>query len=116
MCRPSQLEFDALRQRQLAGPVERVGLPAHVGLPRVAARFAAAPGILPAAEGPADLGAACADIDVGDAAIAAAMAEEGLGRNQIGGEQGRRETLRDRKSTRLNSSHLGISYAVFCLK
>src|SRR5471030_816408 len=23
---------------------------------------------------------------------------------------------RDRKSTRLNSSHLGISYAVFCLK
>src|ERR1035438_1086211 len=23
--------------------------------------------------------------------------------------------LRDRKSTRLNSSHLGISYAVFCL-
>src|SRR5205814_9197129 len=29
-----------------------------------------------------------------------------------------RETVRraDRKSTRLNSSHLGISYAVFCLK
>src|SRR5947199_4004926 len=25
-------------------------------------------------------------------------------------------TLEDRKSTRLNSSHLGISYAVFCLK
>src|SRR5205814_10314366 len=25
-------------------------------------------------------------------------------------------TNRDRKSTRLNSSHLGISYAVFCLK
>src|SRR6201999_4614118 len=24
-------------------------------------------------------------------------------------------TQRDRKSTRLNSSHLGISYAVFCL-
>src|SRR5437899_5436317 len=24
--------------------------------------------------------------------------------------------LTDRKSTRLNSSHLGISYAVFCLK
>src|SRR5258705_5877686 len=28
----------------------------------------------------------------------------------------RPEELRDRKSTRLNSSHLGISYAVFCLK
>src|SRR5947199_1358810 len=26
------------------------------------------------------------------------------------------ERLGDRKSTRLNSSHLGISYAVFCLK
>src|SRR5258705_2347834 len=26
------------------------------------------------------------------------------------------ERIRDRKSTRLNSSHLGISYAVFCLK
>src|ERR1039458_9256489 len=25
-------------------------------------------------------------------------------------------SIRDRKSTRLNSSHLGISYAVFCLK
>src|SRR5256885_6997145 len=28
----------------------------------------------------------------------------------------RRNTRRDRKSTRLNSSHLVISYAVFCLK
>src|SRR5690625_6526682 len=27
-----------------------------------------------------------------------------------------REKLRDRKSTRLNSSHVAISYAVFCLK
>src|SRR5258707_2651416 len=32
-------------------------------------------------------------------------------------EQLRRElVLRDRKSTRLNSSHANISYAVFCLK
>src|SRR5437899_7745151 len=29
---------------------------------------------------------------------------------------GRARRARDRKSTRLNSSHLGISYAVFCLK
>src|ERR1039458_10553305 len=28
----------------------------------------------------------------------------------------KRTMVRDRKSTRLNSSHLGISYAVFCLK
>src|ERR1035441_9850043 len=27
-----------------------------------------------------------------------------------------RDSEEDRKSTRLNSSHLGISYAVFCLK
>src|SRR5262245_62641711 len=31
----------------------------------------------------------------------------------VGLESGNQE---DRKSTRLNSSHLGISYAVFCLK
>src|SRR5437870_8360835 len=29
---------------------------------------------------------------------------------------GRRPSLGDRKSTRLNSSHVAISYAVFCLK
>src|SRR5690554_6985150 len=28
----------------------------------------------------------------------------------------RTETIKDRKSTRLNSSHVRISYAVFCLK
>src|SRR5438067_10097633 len=28
----------------------------------------------------------------------------------------RADALRDRKSTRLNSSHVSISYAVFCLK
>src|SRR3712207_8959080 len=30
--------------------------------------------------------------------------------------RGAREEIRDRKSTRLNSSHANISYAVFCLK
>src|ERR1035441_10887244 len=39
---------------------------------------------------------------------------EPLARIQKEGELGRRKI--DRKSTRLNSSHLGISYAVFCLK
>src|SRR5438045_4392878 len=33
---------------------------------------------------------------------------------EIGGDSAAAES--DRKSTRLNSSHLGISYAVFCLK
>src|SRR5262245_64586737 len=32
------------------------------------------------------------------------------------GHDARLGQARDRKSTRLNSSHLGISYAVFCLK
>src|SRR2546430_8402200 len=31
-------------------------------------------------------------------------------------EMSQRESCRDRKSTRLNSSHSQISYAVFCLK
>src|SRR5438045_7913259 len=39
-----------------------------------------------------------------------ASTDHGLVRNA------RRPIRRDRKSTRLNSSHLGISYAVFCLK
>src|SRR5947209_10650254 len=30
--------------------------------------------------------------------------------------EGRQSVARDRKSTRLNSSHANISYAVFCLK
>src|ERR1039458_10733583 len=33
-----------------------------------------------------------------------------------GRRRSRRLAGRDRKSTRLNSSHLGISYAVFCLE
>src|SRR5437899_10111298 len=32
------------------------------------------------------------------------------------GDEETRDAETDRKSTRLNSSHLGISYAVFCLK
>src|SRR5438045_7587287 len=45
------------------------------------------------------------------------------GRSHLGGiasgislSAGKRPGQSDRKSTRLNSSHLGISYAVFCLK
>src|SRR2546426_4785927 len=36
--------------------------------------------------------------------------------DQAGDDVRRRPLRRDRKSTRLNSSHLVISYAVFCLK
>src|SRR5438132_4797669 len=34
----------------------------------------------------------------------------------LGGSRFRGDVLQDRKSTRLNSSHTVISYAVFCLK
>src|SRR5437773_8530230 len=38
------------------------------------------------------------------------------GRHERRGEPRREGEARDRKSTRLNSSHITISYAVFCLK
>src|SRR5437899_10643340 len=51
---------------------------------------------------------------------------DGVGAGRSPGEHGCRQpdpaaqgqvaSSQDRKSTRLNSSHLGISYAVFCLK
>src|SRR5256885_2760062 len=41
------------------------------------------------------------------------VAQEQLGQGQLAQLAGRQA---DRKSTRLNSSHLVISYAVFCLK
>src|SRR5256885_11205748 len=47
------------------------------------------------------------------AALARRGPDRGPGR---GARAGRPAHLRDRKSTRLNSSHLVISYAVFCLK
>src|SRR5688572_32115038 len=40
----------------------------------------------------------------------------GGGRHRGGPARGRTRSSRDRKSTRLNSSHSQISYAVFCLK
>src|SRR5690606_41394653 len=36
--------------------------------------------------------------------------------HQAGGGIGQSQLAQDRKSTRLNSSHVKISYAVFCLK
>src|SRR5256885_15558265 len=47
----------------------------------------------------------------GDRRSASGRRARGLSRR---GRQG--DAVRDRKSTRLNSSHLVISYAVFCLK
>src|SRR5690606_19628524 len=50
----SEVELDALCQRQGIGVVDGVGLAAHVDLPRVGARLAAAAGFLLAAERAAD--------------------------------------------------------------
>src|SRR5262245_36262205 len=47
-----------------------------------------------------------------------AVGGEGQGAHfrELAGQDAHRVARGDRKSTRLNSSHLGISYAVFCLK
>src|SRR5262245_65320854 len=59
------------------------------------------------------------DLDAEDHADCRQQAPEAR-HGQPGGDRcdrdQRLEDVQDRKSTRLNSSHLGISYAVFCLK
>src|SRR3954471_24701522 len=65
-------EPDPLRERQLGRPVDGVRLPAHVQLPAVAARLAAAAGFLLTTERTADLSAGGADVHVRDPAIRAA--------------------------------------------
>src|SRR5205814_9179627 len=52
-------------------------------------------------------------LDVGRERRRAAAMLLALVAEEVRGEQ---RDVADRKSTRLNSSHLGISYAVFCLK
>ena len=44
------------------------------------------------------------------------LGELGLGATAVNDRRWDNEHLIDRKSTRLNSSHVVISYAVFCLK
>src|SRR5256885_5601934 len=48
--------------------------------------------------------------------VVRALAIEGFAEGNHAVLRGQRELEADRKSTRLNSSHLVISYAVFCLK
>src|SRR2546426_7211210 len=56
-------------------------------------------------------------ICLGSAGSAKLLPESGVrGTMSEGGKGGCHGRARDRKSTRLNSSHLVISYAVFCLK
>src|SRR5262245_64691486 len=56
-----------------------------------------------------------ARLDHGDARVGIEIADSCACR-QVEDHAAIARRQRDRKSTRLNSSHLGISYAVFCLK
>src|SRR6478752_7337045 len=62
-------ERDALGEGESPGEIDGVGGLAHVGLPRIRARFASAAGFLFTAKGAADLRARGPDVHVGDAAV-----------------------------------------------
>src|SRR3712207_7117082 len=66
-----------------------------------------------------DVGRAAVEVQVGDVEVIVVRGSLGVGGEQVQ-HAGDRLALvvppRDRKSTRLNSSHANISYAVFCLK
>ena len=88
-------KFDALGQGQFAGPVDRVGLAAHIGFPGIGAGLTAAAGIFFAAKSAADFRAAGADVDIGDAAVGAFMGEKAFGRADAVGEHGAGKPLGD---------------------
>src|SRR5256885_10456211 len=52
----------------------------------------------------------------GDVERGAPLGNSSINRKDETVERGQNMAIQDRKSTRLNSSHLVISYAVFCLK
>src|SRR3712207_8269675 len=66
------------------------------------------------------VGPELADHVLVDAGLAELTRRGGQSRPDLGGDQGGEVLAQllaeDRKSTRLNSSHANISYAVFCLK
>ena len=87
------VEGNSLSQRKIAGIVDGVCGPAHIVFPRVRAGFPSAAGILFATERTTDLGAAGADIDVGDAAIGSRGTQELFRLAQIVGENAGGEAL-----------------------
>src|ERR1700730_1766806 len=90
----TRAELDSLRQWQLRGKVDRVGLAAHVILPAITAALATAAGIFFAAERAADLRAACSCIYIGDSAITPDSTDEFLRLSHVIGENGRGQSLR----------------------
>src|SRR5690606_39771674 len=63
-----------------------------------------------------DQGAVPATVGVIDGRVVVGLAADQLERLSMGGAEKASTWNLDRKSTRLNSSHVKISYAVFCLK
>src|SRR2546430_13374160 len=57
-----------------------------------------------------------ARLQLADSFLTIAIEEEGRAEHAMRGREARLSSSIDRKSTRLNSSHSQISYAVFCLK
>src|SRR5207302_5441763 len=76
-----------------AAPFRVVGRGALDRFPATRPRPPPAPGLPPPAEGPADLGARGAEIDVGDAAVAAPGRQKGLRVSQAVGEQRRGQAV-----------------------
>lgn len=73
-------EADTLCQRQFFGPIDRIGLAAHVLFPGIRAGLTPTPGLFFAPKSPTDLCAGSADINVGDATIGTGYREELLDR------------------------------------
>src|SRR5437899_4273817 len=86
----------------------------------------APPGAMSSCDNLASVALPHATINSAEPVAAGAFVAPNAGRGGAGGRAGRgggppvnpyaNVPALDRKSTRLNSSHLGISYAVFCLK
>src|SRR3712207_7553643 len=64
----------------------------------------------------ASLAGSSGSLTIGGSATLSANGDGGSGFGTGSGGEGRGGFVEDRKSTRLNSSHANISYAVFCLK
>src|SRR5437867_9971036 len=63
-----------------------------------------------------DLGGGTFDISVLEVGAGVVEVKSTNGDTHLGGDDVDQRIVEDRKSTRLNSSHRTISYAVFCLK
>ena len=89
LCRATPLacaELNSLREGELAGEIDRVGLAAHIHLPAIAPTLATAAGLFFAAEGAADLRATRPGVYVGNSAVAPDRADEFFRLTHVVGE------------------------------